>query len=283
MNYKSNEIFQSTYSNEEQKLLSFEDQKNEPISYIFETIHQFEEINEEENYSSLYSNNINPKLSSYIGEKTQQEIIKNDSNDKLSTNSNILIANKIKLKSASKEEILFELNLNIKYRKDAYYKYFKVIFGRFLKNKLNTLKNICFPHYKKNNFSKPNYKFTGNPKEKANYEFLSWKIKEVMEYNSDEKKQNRQYNNKLIIKYIENNRKKAKDKNVYEELISFLNETTLEEVFIIFYEDKNEFEKIKKNKKCIYFDKFFKKETDISLLEKNGFIKAIKRKIENCI
>ena len=38
--------------------------------------------------------------------------------------------------------------------------------------------------------------------------------------------------------------------------------------------------KLIKIKNVIYFDKFFKKETDISLLEKNGFIKAMKRKIK---
>ena len=100
-----------------------------------------------------------------------------------------------------------------------------------------------------------------------------------MEYKSDKEKQNRQYNNKLIINYIEKNSKKAEDKNAYEELISFLDEN-LEYAFFMFYEDKNELDKINKNEKCIYFDKFFKKETDISLLEKNGFIKAMKRKIK---
>ena len=277
MNFKSNELFQSYYLSNEQNILTFQEQENEPISYIIDSINEFESIKNEEQYSLLISNNLYPiQLQSYIGEITENEIIKNDSKDKLSTNWNIINENKIKLKS---EEILFECNLNIKYRKDIYYKYFKVIFGKFLKNKLNNLKNKCFPDFKNNKFSSPNYKFTGNPKEKDNNVFLSWKVKQIMEYKSDKEKQNRQYNNKLIINYIEKNSKKAEDKNAYEELISFLDEN-LEYAFFMFYEDKNELDKINKNEKCIYFDKFFKKETDISLLEKNGFIKAMKRKIK---
>ena len=268
--------------NNEQNLLTsqdiFEEKTNQPIFSIVENINEFEEIKNEEQYSSFILNIKPEQFPLYMGEIIEKENIKNDSNDKLSTNTNILNENKIKLKSGANEEILFELNLNIKYRKDIYYKYFKVIFGRFLKNKLNYLKNLCFPYCKNNKFSTPNYKFTGNPKEKDNNIFLFWKIKQIMEYKSDKEKQNRQYNNKLIINYIENNRKNAEDKNAYEELLSFLNETTLEEAFIKFYEDKKQFENINKNKKCIYFDKFFKKETNISLLEKNGFIKAIKRK-----
>ena len=268
--------------NNEQNLLTsqdiFEEKTNQPIFSMVENINEFKEIKNEELYSSFILNIKPEQFPLYMGEIIEKENIKNDSNDKLSTNTNILNENKIKLKSGANEEILFELNLNIKYRKDIYYKYFKVIFGRFLKNKLNYLKNLCFPYCKNNKFSTPNYKFTGNPKEKDNNIFLFWKIKQIMEYKSDKERQNRQYNNKLIINYIENNRKNAEDKNAYEELLSFLNETTLEEAFIKFYEDKKEFDNINKNKKCIYFDKFFKKETNISLLEKNGFIKAIKRK-----
>ena len=250
MNFKSNELFQSYYLSNEHNILIFQEQENEPISYIIDSINEFESIKNEEQYSRLISNNLYPiQLQSYIGEITENEIIKNDSKDKLSTNWNIINENKIKLKS---EEILFECNLNIKYRKDIYYKYFKVIFGKFLKNKLNNLKNKCFPDFKNNKFSSPNYKFTGNPKEKDNNVFLSWKVKQIMEYKSDKEKQNRQYNNKLIINYIEINRKKAEDKNAYEELISFLNEN-LEYAFIMFYEDKNELDKINKNKKCYIF------------------------------
>ena len=202
---------------------------------------------------------------------------KNDLIGKLSTKTNILNEALAPTKIISEKDM--ENSENKKYRKDAYYKHFKVIFGKYLKNRINELKNICFPEFKKNNFSSPNYKFTGNPKEKENYIFLSWKIKEILTYAEDKKNKNRQYNNNLLIKYIKNNRNKAKDKISYEKLIYILFQT-LEEAIEDFYNDKNEFEKINNDKNCLFYDKYFKKNTNISLLEKNGFLKAIKRKIK---
>ena len=67
-------------------------------------------------------------------------------------------ANNILLKITKPE------NENIIYRKDSYYKHFKAILGKYIKDKINTLKNKCFPYYSKNNFSTPNYKYTGNQK-----------------------------------------------------------------------------------------------------------------------
>ena len=200
---------------------------------------------------------------------------KNDLIGKLSTKTNILNEALAPTKIISEKDM--ENSENKKYRKDAYYKHFKVIFGKYLKNRINELKNICFPEFKKNNFSSPNYKFTGNPKEKENYIFLSWKIKEILTYAEDKKNKNRQYNNNLLIKYIENNRNKAKDKISYEKLIYILFQT-LEEAIEDFYNDKNEFEKINNDKNCLFYDKYFKKNTNISLLEKNGFLKAKKKK-----
>ena len=85
------------------------------------------------------------------------------------------------------------------YRKDAYFKHFKAIFVKYLKNKLNNLKDLCFPNFILNKFSTPNYKFTGNAKQIDNYNFLSWSIKEIFIYSENEKNENRQYNNKLLI------------------------------------------------------------------------------------
>ncbi len=65
----------------------------------------------------------------------------------------------------------------------------------------------------------------------------------------------------------------------YETLIIFLNDT-LENIFIQFYNDKNQFRTIENDKDCIFYDQIFKKQTGISLLEKNGFIKAVSRKIK---
>lgn len=161
------------------------------------------------------------------------------------------------------------------YRKDYYYKHFKSLFGKYLKNYINNLKNICFPYFSFNNFSTPSYSFIGNAKELDNCTFLSWKIKDILIYKG-QNKGSRQYNNKLLLEFIERNEQKSKDKNVYKELINYLNKT-LENALLDFYENKNEFNIIKQDKDCIFYDNFFKKETGISLLEKNGFLEIIKK------
>ena len=162
------------------------------------------------------------------------------------------------------------------YRKDYYYKHFKSLFGKYLKNKVNNLKNKCFPDFIFNNFSTPNYSFIGNAKELDNLMFLSWTIKDILVYKQNIKKANRQYNNKLLIEFIENNEKKSKDNNAYEQLINYLNDT-FENAIIGFYEDESELNKINQDEDCLFYDIFFKKETGISLLENNGFLKIIKQ------
>ena len=227
------------------------------------------------------ANNISPFVNSLeflnFDFVAENESFKKDSGDRLSTKPNYINDNKIRLEFKLKERHIFKKNSNLKYRKDGYYKHFKVIFGNFLKKRINKLKNICFPEYNKNNFSKPSYKYNGNPKEKDNYNFLSFKIKDILTYGKDEFKQNWQYNNYLLINYIENNEKKAKNKDIYNKLILFLNDT-LENAIVEFYEDKNEFENINNDKRCLFFDEYFKKEKGFSLLEKNGFIKAVRNK-----
>ena len=74
------------------------------------------------------------------------------------------------------------------------------------------------------NFSSPNYKYTGNPKEKDNFIFLSFKIKDIMIKDKNKETFNRQYNNELLINFIEENEEKAIDKIAYKELVQFLNE-----------------------------------------------------------
>ena len=185
----------------------------------------------------------------------------------------------IKLSVKSMQENLKTEKKNYVYRKDAYYKHFKALFAKYIRNKVNNLKNICFPNFNKNNFAALSYKFTGNPKEKDNIKFLSMKIKDLLILGKDEEIKNRQYNNELLIKYIENNRELAKDKNKYEELISCLDET-LENELMEFYNNKIEFENINKDIKCLIFDKHFKNETGISLLKNNGFIKILKDKYQ---
>jgi len=210
-------------------------------------------------------------------------------NDKIETNylikenrNNENIDNNKQIKFILKKENQNNFENNKKfnmYRKDAYYKHFKAIFAKYIKNKANKLKNDCFPFYDKNNFSAVSYKYTGNPKEKDNFMFLSLKIKELLVYGKNEKLKNRQYNNELIIKFIENNEDKAKNKIIYEELINFLNDT-VENALINFYKNKEEMKNINKDSKCQLYDQYFKKETGISLLENNGFIELLKKNFE---
>ena len=173
---------------------------------------------------------------------------------------------KFKCNNMNKEKI---------YRKDYYFKHFKAIFGKYIKNKLNNLKNRCFPNFVLNNFSTPDYYFIGNPKQEDNYNFLSWSIKDILIFRENKHKYNRQFNNKMIILYIEKNGNKSKDKDAYNELINYIN-CKVEDAFLDFYENKSEFQKICSDKDCIFFDEFFKRETGFSLLEKNGFLKVIR-------
>ena len=73
-----------------------------------------------------------------------------------------------------------------------------------------------------------------------------------------------------------NNQNKSKDKKAYKELSDLLN-NKLELVLVKFYDDRNAFKTILEDEDCIFYDKHFKKETGISLLEKNRFLKAIQR------
>ena len=167
-------------------------------------------------------------------------------------------------------------NNKLIYRKDAYYKHFKSIFSRYLKDKANKMKNICFPHFNKNNFFPLSYKYTGNPKEADNLKFLFFKIKDILMYGKDEHIRNRQYNNELLIRYIEKNERLTKNKEVYFDLINFLN-NSVECELILFYNNKSEYENLKNDVKCQYFDKYFLSETGVSLLERNGLIRILRK------
>ena len=223
----------------------------------------------------IYQNKKKRKKREKKNLKKNNNNIKNDNQIKKPINHN---SKSIHEKKSS--SVIWKVNRNNEdnniYRKDAYYKHFKAIFGQYIRNKINTLKNKCFPFFSRNNISSPNYKYIGNPKEKDNYIFLSFTIKDILLYGIDTKKQNRQYNNQVIIQYIENNELKSKDKDSYKELIQLLNDN-LENVMINFYDDNKEFDKIKKDEKYIEFDKYYKHETGISLLEKYGFLEVLKK------
>ena len=247
-------------------------------SYLENSIELFQ--NEKNNYMNENNDSNKDKLYKIINYKkislekevslsknqNIKEINKSDANRiKIFDNNN---NTRLKMFQLNKEEIL--------YRKDSYYKHFKAILGKYIKNKANELKNKSFPYYSKNNFSSPNYKFIGNPKERDNFYFLFFTIKDILIYGKDNINQNRQYNNELIIKFIETNQFRAVDKNALAELIKFLNDV-LENIIIKFYDDEIEYNQLKKDYKCIKFDEFYKRETGISLLEKYGFLKALQQ------
>ena len=236
----------------------------------------------------LYNNNFDLPFISQENKLFEKEINDNLINTDLCNTNNILYYNNkskkdsnkdTQIKFISKKEILDKNSINnikLIYRKDAYYKHFKSIFARYIKDKANKLKNICFPHYNKNNFSALSYKYTGNPKEADNFKFLSFKVKDIITMGKDIKIKNRQYNNELLIRYIEENKELTKDMEAYIDLINFLNNSVEEEI-IIFYNDKLEYENLVNDLKCIFFDKHFKFETGFSLLDKNGFIQVLKK------
>ena len=185
--------------------------------------------------------------------------------------------NKKEIKFISKKELdmenIKENKNNYIYRKDAYYKHFKSLFAKYIKDKANKLKNICFPHFDKNNFFAISYKYTGNPKEKDNLQFLSFSIKDLLTYGKDKILKNRQYHNELLIKCIEQKESSSKDKIIYTELINFLY-NTVENELINFYQEN---EIIKNDSRCLFFDERYKSETNNSLIEKYGFLKILKK------
>ena len=97
-----------------------------------------------------------------------------------------------------------------------------------------------------------------------------------MIYGKDKDKFNRQYNNEQLINFIEENKEKTNDKIAYKEIIQFLN-SNIEDAIKQYYDDEKEFDKIKNDKKYIFFDKYYQRENGISLLEKYGFLKALKQ------
>ena len=243
-----------------------------------------------DNDNDFILNNNNFDLPFIFQEKKlfEKEINDNLFNTDLCNTNNILYHNNkskkdsnkdTQIKFISKKEILDKNNINnikLIYRKDAYYKHFKSIFARYIKDKANKLKNICFPHYNKNNFSALSYKYTGNPKEADNLKFLLLNVKDIIIMGKDIKRKNRQYNNELLIRYIEAKKELTKDKEAYIDLINFLN-NSVEEELIIFYNDKLEYVNLVNDVKCRLFDKHFKSETGISLLDRNGFIQVLKK------
>lgn len=245
-------------------------------------------IRDNNNYNDIFSFNDNILDLSFLplseNKLFEIEIIENNKSNINNKEQINFITNQKAKKNINKKIFLLKGNEEITnknnndnyiYRKDAYYKHFKSIFAKYLKDKANKLKNICFPNFYKNNFFSLVYKYTGNPKEKDNYQFLFFKVKDLLIYGRNDIIKNRQYYNSLLIKYIEESKKFAQNETIYQELIRFLNES-VETELINFYNDDEQFEIINKDSKCLFYDYHFKKQTGISLLEKNGFIQILK-------
>ena len=122
----------------------------------------------------IYKKPLNNKKILFVIKKDKHK--ENQENKSLSISSNnneIIKFIKFKCNNMNKEKI---------YRKDYYFKHFKELFGKYIKNKLNNLKNKCFPNFVLINLSIPNYYFIGNQKQGDNYNFLSWSIKDILTF-----------------------------------------------------------------------------------------------------
>ena len=176
-----------------------------------------------------------------------------------------------------------EGQIKIEQRIDYCIKHFKVYTSKFLKEYGNKLINDCkFQNEMKNlKLFSPSYKyFTGNSNEKENKIFLNFTVEQIFSYpDTTLKKDNRlQKKNKDIINtllnYIENKYDKEVPENM-EKLKNFL-KMTFEDIIILFYNSK-QFKDYSSDPKTLFLDKHFIKIKGFSLLEKNGFIKLIKK------
>ena len=235
---------------------------------------------------SIYNNSINNNndLNTFF-ETSKNKLFEIEINEINNYNKNLeFLSNSINIKSNKEIKFISKKEGDTKnnkanqnkyiYRKDAYYKHFKSLFAKYIKDKANKLKNICFPYFDKNNFFSISSKYTGNPKEKDNLQFLSFSIKDLLVYGKDNNLKNRQYHNELLIKCIEEKESSSKDKIIYTELINFLYNTVENELINFYHEN----EIIKNDSRCLFFDAHYKIETNNSLIEKYGFLKILKKK-----
>ena len=192
-------------------------EKIEVNNILYDKKHKIEVEN------TKYINNLNFSNSNLNNDRNEIFIVKREKknyNDKIDGIKNLSGLQEI---IGKKEEINLRKNIFIcekekkdkLYRKDAYFKHFKAIFVKYLKNKLNNLKDKSFPIFILNKFSTPNYRFTGNAKQIDNYNFLSWSIKEILIYNENEKMKI----GNIIINYLLNILKKMRKRRKTGNLI----------------------------------------------------------------
>ena len=185
----------------------------------------------------------------------------------------INIENKGSLDShKNKFEIISKNNNKNKYfRVDSAKKHFKVAVSQFFTEQINFLikksklpkklkKKIHLPHFKK---------FTSNPKEFDNFQFLSFDLKQILTFGkTDENLQGNNYKKILEISEYKKHPEKKK------EIMDFLS-LKYEEIIKLFYKSKK-FQKFKENEMTKFFADGIKKEKNISLLEDDGLIKLFK-------
>lgn len=157
-------------------------------------------------------------------------------------------------------------------------KYFKTKFSKFLKNLGNNIiQNSGLPaQFQNYKLALPNHiSFTGNSKEKDNYNFLSFTVQQIFGYYKNENcKNSLQKKNKTIIEEI----LAFVDKNgneKYESIRSFFS-MDLERAYELYYESKD-FKEYASEPKAIELDKEFIAQKKDSLLEKFGYIKMCKK------
>ena len=172
----------------------------------------------------------------------------------------------------NKFEIISKNNNKNKYfRVDSAKIHFKVAVSQFFTEQINFLikksklpkklkKKIHLPHFKK---------FTSNPKEFDNFQFLSFDLKQILTFGkTDENLQGNNYKKILEISEYKKHPEKKK------EIIDFLS-LKYEEIIKLFYKSKK-FQKFKENEMTKFFADGIKKEKNISLLEDDGLIKLFK-------
>ena len=159
-------------------------------------------------------------------------------------------------------------------RIDYLKKFYKKYFSSFSKNYANDLiqESELPENFKKKQLSMPNSKsFTGNVKEKDNYTFLDFSIKEMFCYYKNEKcKISRQINNKKLINGIMDYIGGLENPENFEELINFFN-MSVEEGYKLF-EESESFRAFCRDPKIIFLDKEFRAQKGFSLRSKNGFV-----------
>ena len=172
----------------------------------------------------------------------------------------------------NKFEIISKNNNKNKYfRVDSAKIHFKVAVSQFFTEQINFLikksklpkklkKKIHLPHFKK---------FTSNPKEFDNFQFLSFDLKQILTFGkTDENLQGNNYKKILEISEYKKHPEKKK------EIIDFLS-LKYEEIIKLFYKSKK-FQKFKENEMTKFLADGIKKEKNISLLEDDGLIKLFK-------